>query len=44
MVPRALGEMIACADREAAKRATEAMLGMVKLDIAALERAYRSET
>lgn len=43
IVPRALGEMIAGADREAAKRATEAMLGMVKLDIAALERAYRGE-
>jgi hypothetical protein len=28
-------------DRAKAKRATEAMLQMVKLDIAAFERAYR---
>lgn len=42
IVPRALGDMIAHSDRERAKRATEAMLGMVKLDIAALERAFHS--
>lgn len=42
IVPRALGDMIAHSDRDRARRATEAMLGMVKLDIAALERAFHS--
>lgn len=42
IAPRALGDMIAHSDRERAKRATEAMLGMVKLDIAALEHAFHS--
>lgn len=32
--------MIADPDRDRAKRATEVMLGMVKLDIAAIERAF----
>ncbi|MBB3393841.1 MULTISPECIES: VOC family protein [unclassified Rhizobium] len=41
IVPRALIEMIADPDRERAKRVTEVMLGMVKLDIAKLEQAYR---
>ncbi|MGI6366871.1 MAG: VOC family protein [Anaerolineae bacterium] len=40
ITPRALGPMLADADPERARRVTEAMLGMVKLDIAALERAY----
>ncbi|MCZ4092329.1 VOC family protein [Sinorhizobium psoraleae] len=40
IVPRVLGEMVANRDRERAKRATEAMLTMVKLDVAALERAF----
>ncbi|WP_331371441.1 VOC family protein [Sinorhizobium chiapasense] len=40
IVPRALGEMVAHPDRERAKRATEAMLAMVKIDVAALERAF----
>ncbi len=43
IVPRVLGEMIMSADRESAKRATEAMLGMVKLDIAALQRAFQGK-
>ncbi|WP_085028145.1 VOC family protein [Ensifer aridi] len=43
IAPRVLGEMMADPDRERAKRVTEVMLGMVKLDIAALERAYRGE-
>ena len=43
IAPRILGEMMSSPDREAAKRTTEVMLGMVKLDIAALERAYRGE-
>ncbi|OCO98960.1 MULTISPECIES: VOC family protein [unclassified Ensifer] len=43
IAPRVLGDMIAHSDRERAKRATEAMLGMIKLDIAALERAFHGE-
>ena len=30
-------------DRAAAKRAMEAMMGMKKIDIAAIERAYNGE-
>jgi predicted 3-demethylubiquinone-9 3-methyltransferase (glyoxalase superfamily) len=40
VVPRILGELMTDEDREKAKRVTEAMLGMRKIDIAALERAY----
>ncbi|ACP23467.1 3-demethylubiquinone-9 3-methyltransferase (plasmid) [Sinorhizobium fredii NGR234] len=40
IVPRALGEMMSSPDRDRAKRAAKAMLGMVKLDIAALKRAF----
>lgn len=40
IVPRALAEMVADSDRERAKRVTEVMLGMVKIDIAALEKAF----
>jgi predicted 3-demethylubiquinone-9 3-methyltransferase (glyoxalase superfamily) len=40
IVPRALGEMLSSPDRDAAQRATVAMLGMKKLDIAALRRAF----
>ncbi len=43
IVPRALGEMMRTSDREAARRGAEAMLKMTKLDVAALERAYRGE-
>lgn len=43
IVPRVLGEMVANADRDGARRATEAMLGMVKLDITALERAFHGK-
>ena len=39
IVPRRLGELMASADPAAAKRVTEAMLKMIKLDIAELERA-----
>jgi predicted 3-demethylubiquinone-9 3-methyltransferase (glyoxalase superfamily) len=38
--PRALGRMLADADRPRARRVMEAMLKMKKIDIAALERAY----
>lgn len=41
IVPRVLGEMMADKDPERSKRVTDAMLQMVKLDIAELEAAYR---
>lgn len=40
IAPRTLGEMMSSTERDRAKRTAEAMLGMVKLDIAALERAF----
>lgn len=40
IVPTILGELITDPDREKVKRVTEAMLGMVKLDIAGLQAAY----
>jgi predicted 3-demethylubiquinone-9 3-methyltransferase (glyoxalase superfamily) len=40
IVPRILGEMMQDADPARAKRVTDAMLNMVKLDVAALKRAY----
>ena len=40
IVPRVLLEMIASEDRPAAERAMQAMMEMVKLDIAELQRAY----
>ncbi|RJT34885.1 VOC family protein [Mesorhizobium waimense] len=40
IVPSLLGDMVSHPDRERAKRATEAMLGMVKIDIAELEKAF----
>ncbi|RRI05906.1 VOC family protein [Mesorhizobium tamadayense] len=40
IVPKILGDMAAHPDRERSKRAMEAMLGMVKIDVAALERAF----
>ncbi|HEY8376542.1 MAG TPA: VOC family protein [Nannocystis sp.] len=43
IVPSVLNAMMRDPDRNAARRAAEAMLKMVKLDIAALERAYRNE-
>ena len=42
IVPAVLEEMMRDPDPARSKRATDAMLKMVKLDIAALERAYRS--
>jgi predicted 3-demethylubiquinone-9 3-methyltransferase (glyoxalase superfamily) len=40
ITPKRLGELMQDPDRDKAKRVAEAMLQMVKLDIAALERAY----
>lgn len=39
IVPRVLLEAISDPDKAAAKRAMEAMMGMIKIDIAAIERA-----
>ena len=41
IVPRAVGRLLGDADREAAGRAQAAMLQMRKLDIAAMEAAFR---
>lgn len=43
IVPRRLGELLGHTDREKAGRAMQAMLGMKKLDIAALERAFEGK-
>jgi predicted 3-demethylubiquinone-9 3-methyltransferase (glyoxalase superfamily) len=40
IVPTALGEMMASSDRAGAKRASDAMMKMVKIDIAALQAAF----
>jgi predicted 3-demethylubiquinone-9 3-methyltransferase (glyoxalase superfamily) len=40
IAPRALGEMMKDRDRARAKRVADAMLKMVKLDIAGLKKAY----
>jgi len=42
IVPAEMADMIADADRVRARRVAEAMLGMVKLDLAALRAAYES--
>ncbi|WP_173931317.1 VOC family protein [Chelativorans sp. Marseille-P2723] len=44
ITPRRLGELMRDADRETARRVTEAMLKMVKFDIATLEAAANGET
>jgi predicted 3-demethylubiquinone-9 3-methyltransferase (glyoxalase superfamily) len=41
IVPRILDEMMADKDAARSKRVTDAMLKMVKLDVAAIEKAYR---
>jgi len=40
IIPTALGEMLSDQDPEKARRTMQAMLGMTKIDIAALRRAY----
>jgi predicted 3-demethylubiquinone-9 3-methyltransferase (glyoxalase superfamily) len=42
IVPAVLGEMMRDRDPARSKRVTDALLKMVKLDVAALEKAYRS--
>jgi predicted 3-demethylubiquinone-9 3-methyltransferase (glyoxalase superfamily) len=42
IVPAVLDEMMRAEDPARSKRVTDALLKMVKLDIAALEKAYRS--
>jgi len=37
-----LDDMMRGADRRRSKRVADAMLGMIKLDIAALKKAYRA--
>jgi len=41
VVPEVMEEMMAGSDKAASKRATDAMMTMIKFDIAALEKAYR---
>jgi predicted 3-demethylubiquinone-9 3-methyltransferase (glyoxalase superfamily) len=43
VVPRQLPEMLNSSDRVAAARALEAMLKMIKIDVAELERAYSGD-
>jgi predicted 3-demethylubiquinone-9 3-methyltransferase (glyoxalase superfamily) len=40
IVPKALGEMMSSTNRAGAKRASDAMMKMVKIDIAALKAAF----
>ena len=40
IIPKALGELLGDPDREKANRVMQAMLKMVKIDIAGLQRAY----
>ncbi len=44
IVPRVLPQLIGSSDRAAAQRALQAMMGMKKIEIAALEAAYRGAT
>jgi predicted 3-demethylubiquinone-9 3-methyltransferase (glyoxalase superfamily) len=43
ITPRTVMEMMKSPDRKASKRSSEAMMKMVKLDIAGLERAFRGD-
>lgn len=43
ITPRRLMEMMKSPDRKASKRSSQAMMKMVKLDIAQLERAFRGD-
>jgi len=43
IIPKVLFEMMADKDKARSKRASDAMMTMVKLDVAALEKAYRAK-
>ena len=43
VVPEGFGELMAHPDREKAKRVSDAMMGMVKFDIAALRAAFEGQ-
>ena len=43
ITPKALGKAFGGSDRAGAARAHEAMMGMVKIDVKAIEAAYRGE-
>ena len=43
IVPEALPRLLGSSDRPGAERAMQAMLSMTKINIAALEAAYRGE-
>lgn len=43
IIPKALGELLGDKDREKAGRVMQAMLGMQKIEIEGLQRAYRGE-
>jgi predicted 3-demethylubiquinone-9 3-methyltransferase (glyoxalase superfamily) len=43
VVPTVIGDLVAGPDPEGASRAMKAMLGMVKLDVGELQRAYAGE-
>jgi predicted 3-demethylubiquinone-9 3-methyltransferase (glyoxalase superfamily) len=43
ITPKRLRQLLASPDREAAERTMQAMLGMEKIETAALERAFRGE-
>jgi predicted 3-demethylubiquinone-9 3-methyltransferase (glyoxalase superfamily) len=43
ITPKALPRLLAGPDKAGAKRAMEAMMEMVKIDVATLERAYRGD-
>jgi predicted 3-demethylubiquinone-9 3-methyltransferase (glyoxalase superfamily) len=43
IIPSVLGEMMASTDRAKAKRAADAMLKMVKIDVAALQAAFATK-
>jgi predicted 3-demethylubiquinone-9 3-methyltransferase (glyoxalase superfamily) len=42
IVPQVLPQLLGASDRHAADRALQAMLGMSKIDIAALEAAFNA--
>ena len=43
IIPKRLGELLSDPDREAANRATQAMMKMHKIDVATLEAAFRNK-